>query len=158
MSETALRDIMKSPSLLGCGDKKELGHAMIQVQFRTVSPPGGIPTTVGGCPLRTAVGAIGGRWKPLVLHYLLQRSRGFGELSRELEGVANKTLATQLRELERDGLISRTVNNDARRSVCYAPTDDGVAMQPVIRALVEWGNRRLGAARAARALLQTNNS
>ena len=122
--------------------------------FRRTSPPGGIPTTVGGCPLRTAVGAIGGRWKPLVLHYLLQKPHGFGELCRALDGVANKTLATQLRELERDGLISRTVNDDARRTVCYAPTEDGIAMQPVIRALVAWGNRRLQQAQEARAALK----
>jgi len=122
---------------------------MTTIQFRTKTSPGGIPTTVRGCPLRTAVGAIGGRWKPLVMLYLLQQPRGFGELQRCCDDVANKTLATQLRELERDGLISRTVNNDARRSVSYAPTEDGIAMQPVIRALVEWGNRRLAAAKAA---------
>lgn len=120
-------------------------------QSRTKSPPGGIPTTVGGCPLRTAIGAIGGRWKPLVLHYLLQQPHGFGELQRACDNVANKTLATQLRELERDGLVSRTVCDDARRSVRYAPTEDGVAMRPVIRALVEWGNRRLDQAKQARA-------
>jgi DNA-binding HxlR family transcriptional regulator len=127
---------------------------MNEVQFRTKSPPGGVPTTVDGCPLRTAVGAIGGRWKPLVLHYLLRNPLGFGELSRACEGVSNKTLATQLRELERDGLVSRTVCNDARRSVRYAPTEDGVALQNVIRALVEWGNRRLEQARLARATLE----
>jgi DNA-binding HxlR family transcriptional regulator len=126
---------------------------MNQIQFRTLSPPGGVLTTFGGCPLRTAVGVIGGRWKPLVLHYLLQQPRGFGELSRALDGVANKTLATQLRELERDGLISRAVQGDARRSVRYSPTEDGVAMQPVIRALVEWGNRRLAQAKHAKAAL-----
>jgi DNA-binding HxlR family transcriptional regulator len=129
---------------------------MSETQFRTLSPPGGIPTTVGGCPLRTAVGAIGGRWKPLMLHYLLQHPHGFGELQRACDDVANKTLATQLRELERDGLISRTVNTDARRSVSYAPTDDGKAMQPVIRALVEWGNRRLEQAKQARSASATN--
>ena len=126
---------------------------MSDAQFRTISPPGGIPTTVGGCPLRTALGAIGGRWKPLVMNYLLQRPHGFGELQRACDDVANKTLATQLRELERDGLISRTVNTDARRSVTYAPTEDGVAMRPVVRALVEWGNRRLEQAKQARAAL-----
>ena len=50
-----------------------------------------------------------------------------------------------------------TVNSDARRSVCYAPTDDGVAMRPVIRALVDWGNRRLEAARAAKAKVETSS-
>ena len=127
---------------------------MSGTQFRTISPPGGIPTTEGGCPLRTAIAAVGGRWKPLVLHYLLRNPLGFGELSRACEGVSNKTLATQLRELERDGLVSRTVCNDARRSVRYAPTEDGVALQNVIRALVEWGNRRLEQARQARAKLE----
>jgi DNA-binding HxlR family transcriptional regulator len=126
---------------------------MSQIQFSTKTPPSGIPTTVGGCPLRTAIGAIGGRWKPLMMHYLLQKPHGFGELQRACDDVANKTLATQLRELERDGLISRTVNNDARRSVSYAPTEDGIAMQPVIRALVTWGNNRLAAAKAAREAL-----
>ena len=56
-----------------------------------------------------------------------------------------------MRELERDGLVSRTVMSDARRSVSYAPTEDGIAMQPVIRALVVWGNRRLEQAERARA-------
>lgn len=124
---------------------------MSEIQLPTKSPPGGVLATVGGCPLRTAVGAIGGRWKPLVLHYLLQRPHGFGELQRACDNVANKTLATQLRELERFGLISRTVCDDARRSVRYAPTEDGIAMKPVIRALVEWGNRRLQQAAEARA-------
>jgi DNA-binding HxlR family transcriptional regulator len=126
---------------------------MNQIQFRTDPPRGGIPTTVGGCPMRTAVNTIAGRWKPLMLHYLLQKPHGFGELQRACDNVANKTLATQLRELERDGLISRTVNDDARRSVCYAPTADGIAMQPVIRALLEWGKQRLVHAEEARALL-----
>lgn len=103
--------------------------------------------------MRTAVGAIGGRWKPLIMHYLLRQPHNFGELRRACDDVANKTLATQLRELERDGLISRTVNTDARRSVTYAPTEDGLQIAPVIQALVTWGNRRLEQARVARAAL-----
>ena len=126
---------------------------MPDAQSGTISPPGGVPTTVGGCPLRTSIGAVGGRWKPLVMHYLLKQPHGFNELRRACDNVANKTLAVQLRELERDGLISRTVNEDARRSVSYAPTEDGRAMQPVIHALVQWGNRRLEQARVARAVL-----
>jgi hypothetical protein len=68
--------------------------------------------------------------------------------------MANKALATQLRELERDGLVSRTVCDNARRSVRYAPTEEGRAMQPVIRTLVEWGNRRLEQAETARAMME----
>jgi DNA-binding HxlR family transcriptional regulator len=117
---------------------------MQPIQFRTSAPPGGSEVTAEPCPLRTAVGAIGGRWKPLVLYQLLKQPRGFGELSRALAGVSNKTLTTQLRELQRDGLISRQVCSDARRSVRYAPTACGLALNPVIRALIDWGNWRLG--------------
>lgn len=101
--------------------------------------------------MRTALGAIGGRWKPLVLFYLLKQPRSFGELSRELGSVSNKTLATQLRELERDGLISRKVCDDARRSVRYPATESGAALNPVLRALIEWGNWRIANAGASEA-------
>ncbi len=116
---------------------------MEDLQFRSQAPPGGAEVTNGPCPLRTALRAIGGRWKPLVLNYLLRRPYGFGELARELGAVSNKTLATQLRELVRDGLVSRVVCDDARRSVRYAPTQDGESLRPVIRALVDWGNWRI---------------
>jgi DNA-binding HxlR family transcriptional regulator len=121
---------------------------MNDVQFRTNAPPGGVDATSSPCPLRTALNVIGGRWKPLVLNHLLQRPHGFGELRRELDGVSNKTLTTQLRELERDGLITRTVCSDARRSVSYAPTEDAVSLKPVIRALIDWGNLRIATGRA----------
>ena len=116
---------------------------MEDLQVRTNAPPGGADATSGPCPLRTALSAIGGRWKPLVLNHLLQRPHGFGELSRALDGVSNKTLTTQLRELERDKLISRTVCDDARRSVSYSLTEDGASLKPVLRALIDWGNWRI---------------
>lgn len=103
--------------------------------------------------MRTALMAVGGRWKPLIMLYLLKEPHTFGDLRRACDDVANKTLATQLREMERDGLITRTVNGDARRSVTYAPTEDGQEIAPVIRSLVTWGNRRLEQARAARVAL-----
>jgi DNA-binding HxlR family transcriptional regulator len=116
---------------------------MESMQLHTFPPPGGADATAEPCPLRTAVGAIGGRWKPVVLYYVLKQPHGFGELSRACNGVSNKTLATQLRELERDGLVSRTVCDDARRSVSCAPTQGGLALNPVIRALIDWGDWRL---------------
>ena len=60
-----------------------------------------------------------------------------------LDGVSNKTLTTQLRELVRDGLITRVVCDDARRSVSYSLTEDGATLKPVLRALVDWGNWRI---------------
>ena len=99
--------------------------------------------------MRTALSAIGGRWKPLVLNHLLQRPHGFGELSRALDGVSNKTLTTQLRELVRDGLITRVVCGDARRSVSYSLTEDGASLKPVLRALIDWGNWWVATGRAS---------
>jgi DNA-binding HxlR family transcriptional regulator len=122
---------------------------MEDLQFRTNAPPGGVDATSGPCPLRTALGAIGGRWKPLVLNHLLQRPHGFGELSRALDGVSNKTLTTQLRELVRDGLIARVVCDDARRSVSYSLTEDGASLKPVLRSLIDWGNWWVATGRAS---------
>ena len=59
------------------------------------------------CPVETTLAAIGGRWKVLVLHYLISGTKRFNELHRLLGGISHRTLAKQLRELERDGIVVR---------------------------------------------------
>lgn len=94
-----------------------------------------------GCPVETTIAAIGGRWKVLVIHHLLEGSRRFGELSRLLRGVSPRTLTRQLRELEACGVIERTVHHQIPPKVEYALTPMGWELEPVLAAMHAWGER-----------------
>lgn len=59
------------------------------------------------CPVETTLRIIGGRWKVLAIHHLLEDVRRFNELHRLLHGIAPRTLTKMLRELERDGIVHR---------------------------------------------------
>ena len=90
-------------------------------------------------PAERALKVIGGRWKVLVLHSLLPGPKRFGELTRALKGVSARTLTKQLRELETDGIISRTVHQQIPPKVEYALTPRGQGLQPVLAAMHAWG-------------------
>lgn len=93
------------------------------------------------CPVETTIAAIGGRWKVLVIHHLLEGDRRFGELQRLLKGVSARTLTRQLRELEAAGVIDRTVHQQIPPKVEYALTALGRDLEPVLRAMHAWGER-----------------
>jgi DNA-binding HxlR family transcriptional regulator len=91
------------------------------------------------CPVETTIRVIGGRWKVLVLHHLLDGTMRFGELSRALKGVSARTLTKQLRELEADGVISRKVHQQIPPMVEYSITTKGEKLKPVLFAMHAWG-------------------
>ena len=93
------------------------------------------------CPVETTIAAIGGRWKVLVIHHLLQEKKRFGELTRLLGGVSPRTLTRQLRELEEAGLIDRNVFRQVPPKVEYSLTGLGRELEPVLRAMHEWGEK-----------------
>jgi len=64
------------------------------------------------CAVEAALDVIGGKWKPLILWHLGDNIMRFGELQRSLPGVNAKMLTKQLRELEKDGVIKRTIYPD----------------------------------------------
>lgn len=92
-----------------------------------------------GCPVDRAVQMISGKWKPRLLFELQQRKRRFGELQRLLPGVSKHVLTVQLRELEKAGIVSRTVIPTVPPQVFYALTDFGARITPVLEQMVEWG-------------------
>jgi DNA-binding HxlR family transcriptional regulator len=94
-----------------------------------------------GCPVEITIAAIGGRWKVLLIHHLLEGERRFGELQRLLKGVSARTLTRQLRELEEAGVIDRTVHQQIPPKVEYALTALGRDLEPVLRAMHAWGER-----------------
>jgi DNA-binding HxlR family transcriptional regulator len=88
---------------------------------------------------------IGGRWKVLILYHLFGGVKRFSELQRALPGVTQKMLTQQLRELEGDGIVSRTVYPQVPPKVEYAMTPLGKTLQPVVKAMCRWGLQQGGA-------------
>ena len=72
------------------------------------------------CPLRTAIGVLSGRWKPLIVYYLRAGKRRFSELHRLIPEASRQVLAQQLRQLEADEVIVRTVHPVVPPKVEYA--------------------------------------
>ena len=92
------------------------------------------------CPAEFTLGMIGGRWKiPIIFHLLAGRKR-FTELARALDGVTQKMLTQQLREMERNGLVERKVFAQVPPKVEYSLTDLGVSLRPVVDAMCRWGD------------------
>lgn len=90
-------------------------------------------------PVELALDTIGGKWKMPILWRLGRRTWRYNELKRDMKRVTHKMLATQLRELERAGLITRTVYPTTPPRVEYAVTDLGRTAIPTIEALRAWG-------------------
>jgi DNA-binding HxlR family transcriptional regulator len=98
-------------------------------------------------PVELALDLIGGKWKMPILWRVKDRVWRYGELKRSLGAVTHTMLTQQLRELEADGLLTRTVFAQVPPRVDYAITDLGRSAIPAIEALRAWGERvRAGAA------------
>ena len=92
------------------------------------------------CGLDVAFTVVGGKWKPLILYYLARGPRRFGELRRLTAGISEKVLAQHLRELQADGVISRTDHHEVPPRVSYAVTGFGLRLAEALLPLCEWGN------------------
>ncbi|WP_404479011.1 winged helix-turn-helix transcriptional regulator [Novosphingobium sp. BL-52-GroH] len=88
--------------------------------------------------MRRALAILSGKWKLEILWLLNERVHRFGELRRSIPGITQHMLTAQLRELERDGLVSRTVYAEVPPRVDYAITIKARGLAPVIDALMAW--------------------
>ncbi|MBA2412319.1 MAG: helix-turn-helix transcriptional regulator [Burkholderiaceae bacterium] len=106
------------------------------------------------CPVRPALKVIGGKWKPVVIHELIDGKKRFGELRRLLPDATQKMLTQQLRELERDGIVARKIYHQVPPKVEYSLTTYGETLRPVLRELCKWGaaHKVRGPARTSRAV------
>ena len=91
------------------------------------------------CPVTTTVDLIGGKWKTVALYHLLEQPRRFSELQRRMHGVTQRMLTLQLRELEADGLVHREVYPQVPPRVEYSLTELGRTLEPIVRAMLSWG-------------------
>jgi DNA-binding HxlR family transcriptional regulator len=96
------------------------------------------------CPAEITLAVIGGRWKVLILFQLFQGVKRFSELSRALGGITQKMLTQQLREMEHDGIVQRTVYPQVPPKVEYRLTPLGETLKPVVGAMCRWGLRQSG--------------
>jgi DNA-binding HxlR family transcriptional regulator len=91
------------------------------------------------CPVETTLLLIGSKWKVLVLRDLIDGKKRFGELKRSVGSVSQKVLTAQLREMEADGLVKRTVYAEVPPRVEYELTELGFTLKPILDSLWAWG-------------------
>ncbi len=93
------------------------------------------------CTVSLTMDLIGGKWKAVILYHLIQGSKRFNELCKEIPSVTEMTLSLQLKQLEKDGLVHRTVYGEKPPiRVTYELTDLGKSVIPVLKAITDWGN------------------
>jgi len=110
------------------------------------------------CPVATTVDVIRGKWKPLILFALREGPQRFGALLRAIDGATQKVLTEQLRQLEREEIVERRVDDRAPLlKVEYSLSGHGQSLRPILNAMCDWGldhrsrsRRRLRAVAASR--------
>lgn len=91
------------------------------------------------CPVATTLWLIGNKWKVLILQRLLERPWRFNELQKNIPGISQRVLTDNLREMERDGILNRTVYPEVPVRVEYSLSEIGNSMKPIIASLENWG-------------------
>ncbi len=91
------------------------------------------------CPVETTLALISGRWKILILRDLMEGTRRFGELRRSIGSVSQKVLTSNLRSMEKDGLLLRQVFAEVPPRVEYTLTKTGYSLKPVLDIMACWG-------------------
>ena len=95
-------------------------------------------------PFAYAISLIGGKWKMHILFWLWHKEvLRYSELKRNLEGVTHKMLSTQLKELERDGLLIRKEYPQVPHKVEYSLSERGKSFMPVLSEICAWGHEHI---------------
>lgn len=93
---------------------------------------------LAACPSRHLLARLGEKWAILTINDLADGPKRFGHLLRRIEGVSQKMLTQTLRNLERDGIVFRTVVSDRPLQVSYSLTPMGCDLLPVVAAMKAW--------------------
>jgi DNA-binding HxlR family transcriptional regulator len=96
-------------------------------------------TEIRLCPVSATLKLIGGRWKPMILYYLMDHTRRFGEMASRMPMISRKVLSSQLKEMEDDGLIRRQEYKEVPPRVEYSLTDLAMSMKPLLIHMATWG-------------------
>ena len=91
------------------------------------------------CPVRATIDVIDGKWKPIIVNALKDRTLRFGELRRHAPEATRKVLTEQLRELEQDGILARRIFGQKWERVEYSLTPYGRTLVPALTLMAKWG-------------------
>ena len=91
------------------------------------------------CPVETTLTLIGDKWKVLILRDLMPGTKRFGELKKSVGNVSQKVLTAQLRAMEENGLLTRTVYAEVPPRVEYTLTELGKSLKPILDTMSNWG-------------------
>jgi len=94
-----------------------------------------------GCPVDATLDVIGGKWKVSILYHLLPGPQRFSHLRRLLPAITQRMLTLQLRELEGDGIVHREIYKQIPPKVEYSLTDFGKTLEPILSAMLNWGEQ-----------------
>lgn len=95
------------------------------------------------CPVEATIQLIGGKYKAIILWHLINTTLRYSELHRKMPNATDKMLAQQLRELEKAGLINRTVYPVVPPKTEYSLTEFGKSLIPILDAMCDWGREYL---------------
>lgn len=121
-----------------------------KVKGKRVFLVGGVPIDMDNCPVRDVMDHIGGKWNSLMILTLADGPLRFSELRRLIPDISQRMLTQTLRDLQRDGYLSRTVYPTQPPSVEYSLTDLGRSFLTVLRPFVDWSVANHEAIRKAR--------
>ena len=95
------------------------------------------------CAAEAALSFLSGKWRPMIIFWLMQGTRRFNQLQRDLGGVTHRTLSKTLKEMEADGLVARHDYGEIPPRVDYALTPKGRSLAPVLEAMHAWADAHL---------------
>lgn len=127
----------------------------------TDRPPGKRPdytAELAASGIENVLQVIGGRWKLVILFQLFGgKTLRFSELERAIPGISQKMLIQQLRQLEKDEVVTRTVHPEVPPRVEYRLTDWGQSLCPALDSLLMWAEAASGEKREALLNLEAGN-
>ncbi|WGQ10976.1 helix-turn-helix domain-containing protein [Pedobacter gandavensis] len=92
------------------------------------------------CGMAYSLSVLGGRWKPAILCRLMHKTMRYSDLKNSIDQISERMLVSQLRELEADQVVKRTVYPIVPPRVEYELTELGLSMKPMLKAMSDWGN------------------
>ncbi len=117
-------------------DRQKGGRLVMRYEEQYRSEGGNINDD---CPIEATLDIVGGKWKVLILFYLMQGTVRFGEFQRLIPKITQRMLTLQLRELEEDGVIHREVYRQVPPKVEYSLTEFGRSLESLLLLMRDWG-------------------